>query len=262
MAVIVSNNAYIAIGSSDLTDHCTELRVNDGQETVEMTTLNSSVRLYRAAMGTASVEATFLNDHSTGSIENRLRSCILFANGESTSIGPTPTATGTTGTAGSLIAGAYKYWVTYLWPAMETAPGAAGTFTIAATTGSIALSNITASTEWQVWGRRLYRTSAGGSSDAAVELETIKDNSTTTYTDSAASSSISGNNLISAVSRVTGFSVVARKLATPQGAENPQYELNALVDGDINVLDEKPGELGTIKVKFVPFGLMTVSVTS
>ena len=59
----------------------------------------------------------------------------------------------------------------------------------------------------------------------------------------------------------SGFDVVVRKHDTATSTDNPQYTLNALIDGDVNSLDEKPGEVAQIKVKFLKFSTFTIATS-
>lgn len=265
MAITVSNNALITVSGLDLTDHCVQLTLNDGQESREITHLRSSVKNYRAALGTASIEATFLNDHSTGSVENTLRTHLLMQNTPQTRTpASSPTAALAGLGAGNLLAGAYRYWATYAYPAFETAPSTYASVTVVSSTadGQVYLTAIPVSTDWFCKGRNIYRTQiAGGGSSTAVLLTSILDNTSTTYTDNASSSSLVGATPLSFTWTVSGFPIVVRKYATAASTNNPNYTLTALIDGDVNVLDEKPGEIGQIKVKFMPFGTLSITTT-
>lgn len=269
MAITVSNNAYIAIDGTDYTDHCVQITLNDGQESREITPLNSSVRLYRAGMGTASLDATFYNDLSTGSgnIENRLRSCLLTPlNPASTDKVPTACAAALAGLgAGNLAAGDYRYWVTFGYRAFETAPSTYAGVTVASSSanGQVALSSIPTSTDWMVVSRYIYRNQyVNGGTSTAVLLTEIDDNTTTTYTDNATSSSLASATAMSGSWTVHGFPVVVKKTATAQGASNPCWTFTSIIEGDVNLLDEKPGEISQIKVRFQPFSAISVSTTS
>jgi len=231
------------------------MTLNDGQESREVTPLNASVRNYRAAMGTASIEATFLNDPAYGSIENELRSCLLMQNypqlnHPTSSHGMTAALAGLG--AGNLLPGAYNYYATYVFSAFESAPSTAATITVVTSSGNgqVALSSIPVSTGYATGtsgfckARNIYRSqTANGSSSTAVYLTQIADNTTTIYTDNASSSTLVSAASMSKTWTVTGFPVVVRKYATAQGASNPNYTLTALVDGDINLLDSKPGDI-------------------
>lgn len=62
MAIIVSTNALVKVNGTDFSDHCLEVRVNDGQETREVTAMGDTSKRFRAGVGTASIEATFWGD--------------------------------------------------------------------------------------------------------------------------------------------------------------------------------------------------------
>ena len=76
MAIIVSTNAYITVGGTNLSDHATSITVNDGQETRDASVMGTAYRLFRAGLGTPSISVTFKNDHAASSVENTLRSLI------------------------------------------------------------------------------------------------------------------------------------------------------------------------------------------
>ena len=67
-------------------------------------------------------------------------------------------------------------------------------------------------------------------------------------------------NLITMTS--TGFLVRVRKDNSARGASNPEYQLIAVVDGDINLVDEKPGEVSQLKARFLPYSTFTVYTSS
>jgi hypothetical protein len=77
MAKIVSTNAQLFIGGTDLSDHCKSLKVDWGQETRDVSTMGNTQRVYRSGVQTASAEAVFFNDHATGSVEPTLRALVI-----------------------------------------------------------------------------------------------------------------------------------------------------------------------------------------
>ena len=146
MAISVSYNALLTITTSsqaavDLSNHCVQVTVNDGQESREVTAMGDTSRRYRAGMGTSSIDATFWSDVATGSVNQTL----------------TPLITMTS----------------------------------------------------------------------------------------------------------TGFDVYVRKDNGARNANNPEYHMIAIVDGDVNMLDEKPGEVSQIKMRFLPYSTFeTITTTS
>lgn len=268
MAITVSWDAYITVDGVDLSDHCVQVTVNDGQESKEVTAFGDTSKRYRAALGLASIDATFLNDFSTGSVENVLRSRLLMQNTPplktpSTSGGAMVAALAGLG-AGNLLAGAYRYWATYVYPSFETAPTTYSTVTVVSSSadGQVYLTNIPVSADWFVSARNIYRTQvAGGGSSTAVLLASILDNVATTYTDNASSSTLVSATAMQTTWFPTGFPIVVRKSDTAVSTDNPNYNLTALIDGDVNLTDDKPGEVAQIKVSFKPFGTFTVTTT-
>ena len=155
----VSWDGYISVGGTDLSDHCVQITLNDGQESRDVTAFGDTSRRYRAGEGLASIEATFLNDLSTGSVENTLRAHLLSQNTPNLAFPPTsPTATLVAST-GDLIAGEYRYWVTYTFPSFETAPStyASATVTLPSSSSQISITAIPVSTNPYVTGKNLYR---------------------------------------------------------------------------------------------------------
>lgn len=60
----------------------------------------------------------------------------------------------------------------------------------------------------------------------------------------------------------TGFAVTVRKDNSARNANNPEYSLTAIIDGDVNALDEKPGEVSQIKCKFMPHSNFNIYTSS
>jgi hypothetical protein len=60
----------------------------------------------------------------------------------------------------------------------------------------------------------------------------------------------------------TGFAVLVRKDNSARNANNPEYSLTAIIDGDVNALDEKPGEVSQLKVKFMPYSSFNIYTSS
>jgi hypothetical protein len=60
----------------------------------------------------------------------------------------------------------------------------------------------------------------------------------------------------------TGFIVRARKDNSARNANNPEYYLTAIIDGDVNALDEKPGEVSQLKARFLPYDDFQIITTT
>lgn len=261
MSIKVSWDGFISVSSIDLSDHCVQVVLNDGEESRDVTAFGDTSRRFRAGMGTASIEATFLNDLSTGSVENTLRTHLLTQNTPGTKFPSSSPSLALGGSSGGMIAGTYSYWATYTFPAFETAPSTYASIAIASTSeGSVLLTSIPASTEWFVTGKNLYRSTANGGTSTGILLTSLA-NTATSYLDNASSSSLSGNALLNTLWQPVGFDVVIRKHDTAATTDNPQWTLTSLIDGDLNSLDEKPGELAQMKVKFAKYGTFTMVTT-
>ncbi|MBF6592174.1 MAG: hypothetical protein IVW57_16815, partial [Ktedonobacterales bacterium] len=89
--------------------------------------------------------------------------------------------------------GVYNYYVTFGWDGGETLPSAAVSVTTTGGNNKVALSGIPTSSDARVTWRRIYRTAVGGVSNPYY-VATIADNTTTTYTDTYADTSIVNNN--------------------------------------------------------------------
>lgn len=76
MSVFVSTNALISINGTDLSDHAKTVRLNSGQQTRSATAHGNTFEVFRAGLTTYSVDATFYNDHASGSVESILRGLI------------------------------------------------------------------------------------------------------------------------------------------------------------------------------------------
>ena len=76
MAVVTSYDGFIVVNSVDLSDHAKVIRLNTGQETRDATAHGATARNFRAGLRTLSVDATFFNDHASGSVESTLRGLI------------------------------------------------------------------------------------------------------------------------------------------------------------------------------------------
>jgi hypothetical protein len=259
VSIQVSWDGYITVSGTDLSDHCVQLTLNDGQESRDVTAFGDTSRRFRAALGTASIGATFFNDHSTGSVENLLRTHLL--NDPSSKTPATSPTAALAGTTGEQIPGDYRYWLTYTFPAFETAPSTYASVTVVASTaGGVALTLIPASTEWYVTGKNLYRSIASGGTTTGLFLAALA-SAATSYLDIASSASLVGNDPLNSLWQATGFDVVARKHDTAASTNNPEWTLVALIDGDLNTLDEKPGEVSQMKVMFKPFGTFSMTTT-
>lgn len=93
--------------------------------------------------------------------------------------------------AGNVDNGVHKYRVTFLTSEGETEGGTVSadvTVVDKTINGKVALSAIPTGPTKYVWGRRIYRTKAGGST--YFLLTTLEDNTTTTYTDNTADSGL------------------------------------------------------------------------
>jgi hypothetical protein len=106
---------------------------------------------------------------------------------------PDPTApTGVVSSGGSVDTGAHWYSITYTTAIGETHP----TYTAAQITTTAGNNTVTltipVSTDPRVTGRKIYRTKAGDSQSNDYYLATISDNTTTTYVDTLADSSLAG----------------------------------------------------------------------
>ncbi|MBI3338495.1 hypothetical protein HY003_04325, partial [Candidatus Saccharibacteria bacterium] len=101
---------------------------------------------------------------------------------------PTAPTVAVNATAGNLN-GAYQYRVSYVTALGETETGAASAVVNPASQ-QVNLSAIPTSSDTSVTARKIYRTTAGGSTFLMKLVTTINDNTTTTYTDNIADGSL------------------------------------------------------------------------
>ena len=110
---------------------------------------------------------------------------------ETVSAPPAPTFTLSSG--GSVDTGNHNYRITYTTAIGETGMGGTLTATVTAGNNTVNLT-IPTSTDTRVTGRKIYRNKVGQTSDVGYLLATINNNTTTTYTDTAADSTLTGDN--------------------------------------------------------------------
>lgn len=79
MAVVVSYNGFITVNAVDLSNHCKSFKLNDGQDTREVTAHGATQHVFRAGLSRASIEAEFYLDHASGSVEQTLRNLVTIA---------------------------------------------------------------------------------------------------------------------------------------------------------------------------------------
>lgn len=60
----------------------------------------------------------------------------------------------------------------------------------------------------------------------------------------------------------TGFPVLVRKVNTSRGPSNPEFTMTAVIDGDVNLLDEKHGDVGMLQVSFLPYSSFSMVTTT
>jgi hypothetical protein len=78
MSIQVIYNAKVMVNSVDLTNHCTQAVVHDGQETKDATCMGNTYHVFRVGLGTPSIDLTFKNDPASGSVESTLRGLITI----------------------------------------------------------------------------------------------------------------------------------------------------------------------------------------
>lgn len=76
MAIVTSYNGFLSVNAVDLSNHCTSLRVNYGQESREVTSFGDTARVFRTGLATPSIEATFKDDLASGSVNATLRGLV------------------------------------------------------------------------------------------------------------------------------------------------------------------------------------------
>jgi hypothetical protein len=103
---------------------------------------------------------------------------------------PTGTLTLTPSTGGSVDVGQHYYFVSFVTAIGETTVALSTSITIVSGSQTVTITGIPTSTDPRVTGRRIYRTRAGQTSDRGALLTTINDNTTTSYVDTVADSTL------------------------------------------------------------------------
>ena len=85
-----------------------------------------------------------------------------------------------------------------------------------------------------------------------------------TFYNDDASSSVNATLRALATINSTGFAVSARRLNSATTSVNPDYQLAAaVIDGDLNVMDDPVGEIPELTVRFVPYsGALVISTSA
>ena len=133
---------------------------------------------YKAVYGTA-------NGQTTGGTASGSVTPTAVANAGA------PSAAQTTG--GSMALGRYLHYVTFVTAVGETRIVNASDLTLTGGNNAVSLTSIPTSSDARVTARKIYRSLVDVPSFVAYLVTTINDNVTTTYTDTAADASISGN---------------------------------------------------------------------
>jgi hypothetical protein len=79
MAIQVTYDAKITVNSLDVSDWCQKVTVNDAQETKPVRVMGTAYELARPGYSTPTFEATFYNDHTSGTIEPKFRGLVGIA---------------------------------------------------------------------------------------------------------------------------------------------------------------------------------------
>lgn len=69
--------------------------------------------------------------------------------------------------------------------------------------------------------------------------------------------------LVGITATSSGFDVVVKTFSSAiLGTSNPVYTMHAVLDGDVNVMDDEAGEIPMITGRFLPYSSFTVSTTT
>lgn len=94
MAKEVVKAAKMTVGGVDLSDHVTSVTIEDTADEVETTSIaGTGYREYAVGLKTASITATFQNDHATASVADTLQP--IYDSGGTTSVKVWPSVSGT-----------------------------------------------------------------------------------------------------------------------------------------------------------------------
>ena len=103
---------------------------------------------------------------------------------------PSGTITLTASSGGSVDVGQHQYFITYTTAIGETTKGSNANITVVSGSQTVTITGIPVSTDPRVTGRKIYRTRAGQTADRGALLATIADNTTTSYVDTVADSTL------------------------------------------------------------------------
>lgn len=72
MAIFVFTNGFITVNGVDLSNHCSQITVNDAKDTVDVTAMGATNKAYAVGLGDATISADFFQDFAAGSVDATL----------------------------------------------------------------------------------------------------------------------------------------------------------------------------------------------
>lgn len=93
MAKEVLRNVKITVNGTDLSDHCSQVSIEDTAEEVDFTAFGAGYREFGQGLKDATITATFFNDHAATSVADTLQA--MYSSGNAGTVKIWPDASGT-----------------------------------------------------------------------------------------------------------------------------------------------------------------------
>lgn len=89
----VLRNVKITVNGTDLSDHCSQVSIEDTAEEVDFTAFGAGYREFGQGLKDATITATFFNDHAASSVADTLQG--MYSSGSAGTVKIWPDASGT-----------------------------------------------------------------------------------------------------------------------------------------------------------------------
>lgn len=90
---VLGPNTRITVNGIDLSDHTTNVAIEDARDEVEVTGFDQEIREYQSGLRDVTISATFLQDYASGSVDATLYP--MYANDTAGTVKVTPDTSGT-----------------------------------------------------------------------------------------------------------------------------------------------------------------------
>jgi len=74
MSKFILKNAFIEVNGVNLSDHCSQVEIDDGADEVDVTSMGAANKETLLGIGDAQITATFFQDFAEGSVDGTLHS--------------------------------------------------------------------------------------------------------------------------------------------------------------------------------------------